>query len=447
MSEPFSIFNYSVLSKFNKNVFGNLITINELKSEHEEMYSKNQGIDEYYGYYFLVPAEKRLYFFDAVDKKTNQNILDCLPVSIEDSSKTFYKNKVFYHVNSYKSFKIIPKKVLTYREIVDKLSSIGHTNPEHYKLYVHHILPSILDKVFLRISSNKGFGKDSLVRVLGLLLNGVTVFQPRTIAKLERVLGYTKLLCCNEMGTLSDDQKKLIESFILQVCDYSPTYEKGSMAMKGMSKDTNDTENLSAVFLYNDRDHYKDEKAFFDYIFNNEAVYDRLYQAKFSGRLDTMQFHNNFDIDKVAMEQQQTFIDLLKSLEYYKKFYRMELKPFKLRKTYPLTERHMKVFMKLVEFVNLYANTEEEFNQIVDKMYERHTAYKDMLKEEANPYSDFIKRDEDRPVVVKRWKVLPDFTEVELVKGLCQTCKKETEVYRYGGDMICNSCGEIVKEI
>ena len=39
---------------------------------------------------------------------------------------------------------------------------------------------------------------------------------------------------------------------------------------------------------------------FFDNLFNNQAVYDRLLPLKFKGRMDVAQYHNNFDINEVA---------------------------------------------------------------------------------------------------------------------------------------------------
>jgi hypothetical protein len=224
------------------------------------------------------------------------------------------------------------------------------------------------------------------------------------------------------MSSADKAQTNLTEDFILQCADFSITYEKGSRAMISGSKEKNGLDTLSLVFMYNDLDHYDNPAVFFDNIFNNRAVYDRLFPLKFSGRMDVSQFHNNFDIDKVAKDTEPFFIDILKSLHWYKRNYRKDLKLWLLGKKYPLTERHEKSFMKLTEFINLYSKDKEEYKSMVDSLFRCHQNYEFMVtgrKPTLETYTKVVKVDypelkQDEELVI----------EEEHIKGEICNCKK-----------------------
>ena len=176
------ILNYSTIAQFRQNIFGDLLTIENIESKQEE--SVKIGEKEHYGFMFYVQGERKMYFFDTYNKH-NEHILDKLPLTVLRSSKYSYRNRVFYHVENYESFRIIPKKSYGFRRIVDEVCNLKHNNSKDFLMWTIVCMASYLDKVMLRISSPKGFGKDSIAKILQTLLTGVIVAKPRTVAKLN----------------------------------------------------------------------------------------------------------------------------------------------------------------------------------------------------------------------------------------------------------------------
>mgnify|MGYP003969163293 CR=1 FL=1 len=438
MTKNHSIWNYSVLANFNRNVFGDLLTVNHLESDYEEMVKILEDGEkiEHHGYYFKDKEKKLLYFIDS--EINNESILDKLPFAILDSDKCSYSRKVFHHVTDIESFKIIPEKRIEFRTIIDKMLDIKHGRPDDLKLWSIIVLASWLDKIMVRVSSPAGFGKDSIANIFGNLLNGIVVAKPRTVAKFEYLLNYSEGIFINEMSSSNKEQKNLVEDFILQTADFSLSYEKGSRAMVSGTKEKSGLDNLSLIFLYNDLDHYDNPDVFFDNLFNNKAVYDRLLPLKFDGRVDVSQFHNNFDITTVAKQNQQFFLDTLKSLHWYKQNYRKELRMWALGKSYPLTERHKKSFMKITEFINIYSKTKEEFRALCDKLYQCYVRYNIMAKGGSATLDVFQDMTPDTLET-------PDFTEEKIEFDVepnmtceCNKCNCHNSVESMG--MTCEDC-------
>ena len=265
------------------------------------------------------------------------------------------------------------------REIVEELNKIVHEKPNQLRDWIITCIASYCEKPMLRVASPKGFGKDSIPKILKGMLKGIYVFKPRSMAKIENVTHGIKSLYLNEMATTDKKQIELIEDYILGVGDGSTDYEKGARGYKG-ERENKDTNDISLVFMYNDLSQYdKDPSKFFDNMLVNESAYDRLLPLRFHGRINVAQFRRTFDIQEVADKNKQFFINMMKSIEYYRLNYRKELKPFRLLTKYVLSERHMNSFMILTDFINLYANTEEEFNVIVRDFYRHNEDYKIMV--------------------------------------------------------------------
>ena len=247
MTKNHSIWNYSVLANFNRNVFGDLLTVNHLESDYEEMVKILEDGEkiEHHGYYFKDKEKKLLYFIDS--EINNESILDKLPFAILDSDKCSYSRKVFRHVTDIESFKIIPEKRIEFRTIIDKMLDIKHGRPDDLKLWSIIVLASWLDKIMVRVSSPAGFGKDSIANIFSNLLNGIVVAKPRTVAKFEYLLNYSEGIFINEMSSSNKEQKNLVEDFILQTADFSLSYEKGSRAMVSGTKEKSGLDNLSLI--------------------------------------------------------------------------------------------------------------------------------------------------------------------------------------------------------
>ena len=149
----------------------------------------------------------------------------------------------------------------------------------------------MFDRINVRASTSPGFGKDSILELLGELIGDIAIVQKPTIAKLE-YLSMNKVLMVNELMNLTKQEYRDIEQYLLSVGAFKNNYTKRSRA-GSQGKEDYDISKLSVLLTYNNLQDYLDGgipiEEYFDRTQTNQ-VKDRFIPFKFGGVIVTLHF-------------------------------------------------------------------------------------------------------------------------------------------------------------
>ena len=359
-----------VLHRFSEEYYGKIL--------REENLVEEIVIEETPLWYAVMNNVKYLISRDDVKK---------LPIKITETEEVHYKAKVFYYIKGYQTVTFKEEMNHTFRELTDELGNFEHSNPTQNLLYRLMCLASHLDRVNFRVATDAGFGKDSMWEILHILKKDVSVINPRSMPALEYRLK-NKVLVLNELSNMESSQTDLIQEFLLLAGDMRTGYEKSTRA-GSKTQDYYIIKNLSLCVMYNEYNYYAvigKEKKYFDKVFT-KAVQDRFIPFKFSGSLYGKQFVIDESEKIVAERHKMDYIKILRSIEYYRNNWRKHLKDWRLDSSnLGLSPRQEQNFMKIVQFVNLYSETKEEFSLLCQELINANKEYHLMLNEQNKSY-------------------------------------------------------------
>ena len=380
-----SIFNYQILTQFKQARFGsNIITFDDLIKER----SLNYGNKEYH--VWLARKEKKDYFV------LNEDVKD-LPLKLQNTEIIKDDKAIYHFVSVCNKVGFSSKKHYDFRGLIDKFCEIKHSNKEHQRLKWIIAVGSLLQRLNLRICGNTELGKDSTFIILAHLTNKVAVFdKPKTLAKLEYGL-LNDVLMVNELVPTKEEERHDINDFLLSIGSLNPSYPKKTRSGVG-TRETYDMAKFSLIICYNTLQEIaeKDKVNYFDYAFG-QNVLQRFMSFKLSGKIDVKQFREPLVYDD-SIDMQ--LLEIARSIEWYKQNWQTEKKQWQLQMPM-LGERWELAFSRIMDFIGLYAETEEEARKMGNTLLDCHNAYKRMLNNN-NLIKDYEKTE------IKAVEYLPD---------------------------------------
>ena len=360
---------YDYLSRWNQEIYNNYVSMNDIDGEFV-FSAEAQPSDSYW----KIKLNKQHYIIE-------KEIKDKLPIKITDTKPIPWRNTILNRVIGYKSVRVTAERRMSVREHIDTFCDFKHTNPTQWLLLKFIAFTAMTQRINFRVCTDAGFGKDSIFNAYQAMTNNVYNVNPSSKAAIELRL-ISKLLVLNEMSNLKSDQRSDVQDFLLRAGDFSPTYEKSTRGNSGLkTKDIYNISELSIGILYNILDYYvkaAQSHKFFDFIFT-KAVTDRFIPFKLSGELDIKQFDTKADSNEF-MQHHDTYIDHLRTLEFYKEHgVRDEMRGYKI-KDYKFTGRHGITFSKVADVVDAYANDQAEFDELIELLYQSYIDYGIMLQ-------------------------------------------------------------------
>ena len=208
----FALHNDSI-SAFNAELYSDIFTAENIVSKEKCITIAGEKL---YGFFLEKGQES---FFAMSEYAKN------LPFKVLDYEVTDYKGDVFKLISDITSIKIPAEKKLSFRDVIDVLCRFKHTNKKHQLLYSIAAAAAYADRVNFRVSTDAGFGKDSVVNVIAQLVDSTVNLYGATFAKLEYVL-LNKLIILNELGNLKKEELINMQEFLLAVGAYFNTYTK-----------------------------------------------------------------------------------------------------------------------------------------------------------------------------------------------------------------------------
>ena len=370
----------TLLKKFNESIYSGFISTVHLKEE--------------------VAVKKDMYWLAQYNKKNyliTHDLVEKLPFRIDKSEPLMYRGKVYHQVTEVTPVEIQEKHSIEPYELLDWFI-LEHTNKEYYKQFMLLMLSAIIGRVNFRVATEAGFGKDSAAMMLGSLMNDVSVTNPRTTAAVEYRL-LNKLVVLNEMSNLTSEQRHLLQELLLMIGDYKNTYEKSSRATAS-TLDTYDVSQLSLVIFHNmywDYKLKKQEDRYFDNIFT-QAVQDRFMPFAFTHfdpeyhnsngvfhagnpcKLDMTQFRDRHDKGAYQLYEPE-YKTIMREIKYLRNHYPELLHNYSrdFVDNFKLSGRHIDSFDRILDFVDLFSRSKEEFERLATNLYHRHLDYFESL--------------------------------------------------------------------
>lgn len=360
---------YQSLAEFNHQFYKDLLNTEHLEGGQVNWQVKNvhdeDDKESFLGYVFNKEEKNYLVPFEKGNIKQN------LPIEVLESDMVSYRGTVYHLVRNARPCYFEAKKQMSFKEFVDTLSSLEHTNPDHQRLLVMMGLTQLLGRANYRVCSPPGSGKTSVPSMMSSLFGGayVMTLEP-TVAKLE-MRAYSEWLVLDEVMDIPEAERKRMEQFFLGAGALQPTIEKHSRAY-GNVDETIDISKLSLSIFHNDiTDYSLDPDKYFDNLFKR-AVVDRFPAMRIHGHYtERWNKINEINVREQVADNMDFYKDLVYTYEYFKKHLEDEVHGYDhsfLEQVYPLLkepwmDRTRTNIGALLKIVDVYSSTKDEFQR------------------------------------------------------------------------------------
>ena len=393
------LFDFKVVSKFKDIYFKDLLLgqhvqekelfVQTVKSPEDPDDYEETKLDDFY---YEVRKSGVAYLLPSAYKAE-------LPIEVTKSQKVGYKGNGYNLIMDYRPARFKPEKHHTFKELVDTIAPFKHSHFIDFTLYKIGVMSCLLDRNNIRCSSEPAFGKDSFMALLNDLTNNIGIIQNPTIAKLE-YMSTNKILMCNEVINLEKKEIRDVEQYLLSTGAFSNKYTKRSRgSTKHGSREEYDISKLSLVICYNNKDCYKQGTTYFDSMFQ-KAVINRFPAFKFKGVL-TEEFKEVDNSTKLAKDNITFYVNLLRSINWCTNNWESQKPGYVVRDFKELPIREKRILGIYSQFIALYAQTQEEYDILMDTLIDRKEEYTEMVRakndqsyvppKEKSPFEDYEK--------------------------------------------------------
>jgi hypothetical protein len=363
------VFHNDAISLFNNRLYANIFTEENIISKKKSL---KIGDEKFYGYYL----EKGKEMFFAIEDLIKQ-----LPFKILEFHETDFKNEVFKVITKVESITIPAEKRMTFRDLVDIMPAFQHTKPIHFLLYKIVAIACFIDRLNARVSTDAGFGKDSVANIIANLVDSTANLYGATFAKLEYVL-YNKFIVLNELGNLKKEELTNMQEFLLATGAYFNIYTKRTRKTN-TTQEQYDISKTSLLLFYNLPSYYLNKnQEYFDQMFT-KAVTNRFIPFVFDGRLSTS-FEKVIDIEGIVNRNEDIYKNVIATLNYYKNnnikeiAYKVDRQVIKFPEELKRYDRSLNIILK---YVAEYSSNQEEFDMLSKELYKCYKKYGELLKD------------------------------------------------------------------
>ena len=382
---------YDCLTVFKKQFYKDLLTQEHLKGEFQANKIRyTDGTREetanFWGWELFRNGEH--YIIPNKDSKGKTiKIEECFPIKVNCSQKVAIGKEVYTRVTDFSALKFQPLQTMSFKKFIDTFSTFDHSNPEHQKLNWFIAFTQMMDRANMRVSTPAGFGKDSSVDILGNLIGNAATIENPTLAKLEFMTFY-KWLAVNEVVDIGSSEWRNIEQFLLAAGAFKPEITKHSRAMIAGSKDILNISEFSLSLMYNDIDHYPDQSKYFDFV-AKDAVKNRFPPMRLWGTLkEDFNSIKGLDIELMVSQSHDIYKELLNNYTFYKQNMIQLLHKYDCSGLVSNVPERWKINMgKLLNIIDLYCETQEEFNHWLTVINHAMADYQNMLT-----YAEIVKK-------------------------------------------------------
>ncbi len=276
------------------------------------------------------------------------------------------------------------RKNSTLKKFLSDWNPQRHTNTTHWTLLKAISLASKYKSIKLCVCSEPSNGKNSNFTIINHITRDVCRIQKPTVAKLETVLYYNKVVLPDEITSMNKTDVGAIESIILSIADNSTEYNKHSMATN-KKLNTVDLTQLSIIFTYNRVSDMSAGSKFFDEKWNSISAFKSRYpQLLLNGKIaQTLPNLNQTQAQKLMEDNFEEMKAIAKEFMYWTSTLQEHLHGWD-RKRIELSPRHTTNLEGLLEVLDVLSDTQEEMDYWLDTLSDCIEGYKRMLVGQGN---------------------------------------------------------------
>jgi hypothetical protein len=268
---------------------------------------------------------------------------------------------------------------VSFKEWVDSLNPIKHTNPKHLTLMKLLVVASCHSGVGAGICSTPEFGKGIFFSLMKYMGNKVAFLKAPTEAYLYQCVCANDVLVFDEITTAPSEKVTMIENLVINLKDNTPELPKQALT-KGYQKKSADLTKMSAIFTFNRPQDLKRGKPFEEVWGNPAAIKSRFPLFLFDGKVDqSMDNPSPKEMETAIHEQADFFKEEMKKAKYWVSNIHTELKGWS-RALLSLKGRHYTNVKAWVDVIEAYCDTEEEFKEMLLEINKCKQNYNRMLQ-------------------------------------------------------------------
>jgi hypothetical protein len=410
------------IATFKREFYRELLTSEHVKGGQrhiQKLTFPDGGVEESANFWgWELEKDNVKYLLPATDGEGKEvKLIEVLPFFARDTQKVAFQGVAYLLVQRPVTAKFRPLQTMSFRALVDKLSSLKHSNPLHQKLMWFMAFSQMYERSYYRIATPPGFGKDSVVDIVGSILGKAATIENPTLAKLEERSIHLKWLAINEVVDLSAEAWKIIEQFLLPAASHKMSVTKHSKAHGNVGEEL-DLSQFSISILYNDIDCYPDSNKYVDFVAKG-AVIDRFPALRLYGNF-TEDFNEirSLNVKEYVTSHMHEYRDIISAFEYYRLNMPSCMHHYNTAKMDLVPGRDKTNIGKLLSIIDLYCDTQTEFDSWIQVIIDSKEDYKEMLV-----YPSLLEK--AKPKVSSR--DLPDFTQK---LKYCQTYKEKNKMLR-----------------
>jgi hypothetical protein len=377
---------------WNTTIYHEYITTDDLPTNKSpQLYNKVFVFDEEQNEMTekLIPMEHQKVVF--VRKKGSLYILPLvfeqqIPVKPMESFECLEKksNKNLHNfVTSVKSVSVpSDSKGTGFREWVDNLNPIKHTNELHMRLMKLLVVASAYSGVGVGVCSPPEFSKGVFFSLFKYMGTTISFLKAPTEAYLYQCVCANKVLVFDEITTAPSEKVSMIENLVINLKDNTPELPKQALT-KGYQKRSADLTSMSAIFTFNRPQDLKRGKPFEEVWGNPAAIKSRFPLFLFDGKVDqAMDNPSPHEMEVAIKEHAQFFKDEMMKAKYWTTNIHLLQKDFN-RSNVKLQGRHYTNSKAWYDVIEAYCETQTEFDLYVSELNRCNYNYSKMIKGQA----------------------------------------------------------------
>ena len=379
------LLHYDFLPVFNQFYYKDLLTQEHLHKGQQnlkKLYYPDGEADEranFWGYVFEKDDTK--YLLSSTDPETGReiNLSKKLPIKALDLQKVSDGKNVYWNIRRPVSMKFKSVLAIPPQELLKQLTAFSNTNLIHQKLMVFIGLTSLIQRGNFRVCTPPGFGKDSVVTTLGALMGNAGTIENPTVAKLEERASVLKWLAVNEVCDITPAAWRDIEQILLSMGDHKPYVTKRSRAVRGV-KEVIDISNFSITLMYNDIDTYPKIDKFFDRVSKKSILHRYPALRLWGGYTFDFNKSNRYKAETFVKNNFETYKNIIYTITYLKNNFDKMIHHYDTSKLMHTNQRWSVNLERLLRTVDVFSETQEEFDMYLEAINNAIVDYREMLK-------------------------------------------------------------------
>lgn len=379
---------YRVWNQWRANILKGAFTVKDLNGTYPEYYDSVIKITDDVQYWNIEPTEIRKVV--RIEKDGERYLFpilyeDRLPAVITDSIECQLKpsEKTVYKYIKQVTTKNIPQsdEGETFKQFIDQFNDMDVSDLKTWTFLKILTIACKSGSIFIALCGPPSMGKNANFTLLGLILPGIHRVGTPSAARLYDELCKNDVLVVDEITNSETDDLRGIEKYILPMTDGDPNFTKPKMP-KGKQPRELDMTKKSLIFTYNRVQDVNKRRIWIDYRWGTpDAMSSRFPQLLLSNEmLGKRPVFTIGSLNKTLADNDEVMKKIAKQASYWTQNMHKHMHNYNRDLIKDLSTRHYSCISPLIDAIDVYSESQEEFNTWMKFILNSMENYQRMLK-------------------------------------------------------------------